>query len=293
MVSTASPFDGPMPGGPPGPPVELVHIDGADVVERNLRRFDGQVVLITAGADGIGAATARRFANEGASVVVADVDGVAAQVIVDELVSKGLKAAGITCDVSVAADAQAAVNYTESTYGRLDVLVNNAGIGPMGNVYSHTEDEWDRVFDVNVKGGFLMSKFAIPLMRKTGGGSILFTASVGGLRGTMRFLAYTASKAAIVQMVRSMALDHGRHGIRVNAICPGATRTPRWAANNPPMEASFAAATPVAQRIATPEEQAAVFAFLASKDASFISGQEITVDGGVSVGQMIPMLLEP
>jgi meso-butanediol dehydrogenase / (S,S)-butanediol dehydrogenase / diacetyl reductase len=257
------------------------------------RRFEGSVVLVTGGGDGIGAATARRFASEGASVMVADLSEERANAIAAELVAAGASAAAVRCDVTKSLDAKAAVEATEALFGRLDILINNAGIGPLGNVYSHTEEEWDMVFAVNCKGGFLMSKYAIPVMRKTGGGSVLFTASVGGFRGTMRFLAYTASKAAVLAMVRSMALDHGRHGIRVNAICPGATRTPRWAANPPPIEAEFARQTPVAERIATPEEQASAFAFLASPDAAFVTGQMITVDGGASLGQLIPMLAEP
>jgi meso-butanediol dehydrogenase / (S,S)-butanediol dehydrogenase / diacetyl reductase len=256
-------------------------------------RFAGQVVLVTGGGDGIGAATCRRFASEGASIVVADMNMTGAQSVADELTAAGYPALAIECNVAVASHAEQAIAATADRFGRLDVLVNNAGIGPMGNVYSHSEDEWDLVFDVNCKGGFLMSKAAIPLIRASGGGSILFTASVGGFRGTMRFLAYTASKAAVLQMVRSMALDHGRHGIRVNAICPGPVRTPRWIEMAIPIEAEFARTTPVAERISTPEEQAAAFAFLASSDASFISGQAITVDGGMSAGGYMPMLLEP
>ncbi len=257
------------------------------------RRFEGAVALVTAGGDGIGAAVARRFAGEGACVMVADADGASAARVAAELVDSGCSATPVHCDVSVAADAERTVAAVEAAYGRLDVLVNNAGIGPTGNIYSHTEDEWDRVFDVNVKGGFLMSKHAVPLMRRSGGGSILFTASVGGHRGTMRFLAYSASKAAVLQMMRCMALDHGRHGIRVNAVCPGPCRTPRWAEMAPPFEAEFARGTPLDERISTPEEQAAAFAFLASPDAAFITGEMITVDGGLSTGQLHEFMVEP
>ncbi len=266
---------------------------GRNLVEEGLRRFGGQVVLVTAGADGIGAATARRFGSEGASVVVADIDLDQARDVASEILAMGSRAIAVRCDVSVAAEDEAAVAAAVAEFGRLDVVVNNAGIGPFGNVLSLSEDDWSTVFDVNVKGGFLMSKYAIPALRASGGGSVLFTASVGGFRGTMRYVAYTASKAAVLQMVKSMALDHGRHGIRVNAICPGACRTPRWAVMNPPFEAAFAAATPIEDRISTPEEQAAAFAFLASKDASFITGHALTIDGGMSLGTLQLEMLEP
>jgi meso-butanediol dehydrogenase / (S,S)-butanediol dehydrogenase / diacetyl reductase len=255
-------------------------------------RFAGQTVLVTGGGDGIGAAVARRFAAEGASVVVADVDDTAAERVAGELRATGARAGAVRCDVTSADDARRAVAAADALSGRLDVLVNNAGIGPFGNVTSHTEEEWDHVFAVNCKGGFLMAKHAVPLLRRGGGGSILFTASVGGLRGTMRLLAYTASKGAVLAMVRSMALDHGRHGIRVNAVCPGATRTPRWCADPPPVEEAFARATPVAERISTPDEQAAAFAFLASADAGFITGQMLVVDGGASTGMLVPHLAD-
>jgi NAD(P)-dependent dehydrogenase (short-subunit alcohol dehydrogenase family) len=280
-----------MPTAPPpgtSPPTPTSALAGALP-----RRFEGAAVLVTAGGDGIGAAVARRFAAEGASVMVADVDMAAAEKVAAELAESGSAAAAVQCDVSAAADAARAVAAADDAFGRLDVLINNAGIGPTGNVYSHTEDEWDRVFDVNVKGGFLMSKHAVPLIRRSGGGSILFTASVGGHRGTMRFLAYSASKAAVLQMMRCMALDHGRHGIRVNAVCPGPCRTPRWAEMAPPFEAEFARGTPVDERISTPEEQAAAFAFLASSDAAFITGEMITVDGGLSTGQLHEFMVEP
>jgi meso-butanediol dehydrogenase / (S,S)-butanediol dehydrogenase / diacetyl reductase len=257
------------------------------------KRSAGRVVLVTGGGDGIGAAICRRFATEGAAVVVADARADTATAVADELRDNQHQSLAIECDVTSESSVQASIAATEERFGRLDVLINNAGIGPLGNVYSHSVEEWDRVFAVNCRGGFLMSKYAIPLIRSSGGGSVLFTASVGGFQGTMRFLAYTASKAAVLQMVRSMALDHGRHGIRVNAVCPGATATPRWVQMAPPIEAEFAAATPIAERIATPQEQAAAFAFLASDDAAFITGQLLTVDGGASLGKLNLMMLEP
>lgn len=255
--------------------------------------LSGRVAMITAGASGIGAATARRFCAEGASVVIADMDLDAGSDLAESLPS----AVAVRCDVRVEADCREAVGAAAHHFGGLDILVNNAGIGlPSGTVVTTDPDAWDQVFSVNVRGGFLCSKYAVPHLRRRGGGVILFTSSGGGLQGTTGQLAYCASKAAVIAMVRTMALDHGPHGIRVNCICPGATLTPSLAEmmrSGGMNETLFGSMVPLGGRMATAEDQADVFAFLAGDDARFVTGQFIAVDGGQSSGMFLPSAVEP
>ncbi|MEZ5170010.1 MAG: SDR family oxidoreductase [Acidimicrobiia bacterium] len=264
-------------------------------------RLAGRSALVTGAGSGIGAATARRFAEEGASVTVADVDGEAAFATVDEIVSGGGAAVACTGDVSVADDAVVMVDAAVEAHGGLHVLVNNAGVERTGSVVAMPEEDWDLVFDVNVKGGFLCSKAAIPAIRESGGGSILFTASVGGLWGCTGQAAYSAAKAAVVNMTQSLALDHSGHGIRVNCVCPGGTRTPMATATiemlGPEVvemfEEKIKAIVPFEGRLAEPREIADAFVYLASDEASFITGHALVVDGGQHAGMYIPEIQEP
>lgn len=262
-------------------------------------RFEGKVVAVTGAASGIGRATAQAFAGEGASVVVADVNGDGAEQIAKDIVTGGGRAVGVRTDVTDAQDAEAMVRRAVEEFGGLDVLVNNAGVEWGGTVESTPEQEWDHVMAVNVKGGFLCSKYAVPEIRRRGGGVILFTASVAGIQGVTGQAVYSASKAAVANLARSMALDHARDNIRVNYVCPGGTRTamietimeqlPELAKV---LEDTVRRLVPLGGRLADPGEIANAFVFLASDEAGFISGQALVVDGAQSAGIYIREMLD-
>lgn len=247
-------------------------------------RFENKVILITGGTRGIGLASARLFADEGAQVVIVGRD-----------VDRGTDAARRVLagfepgDVSRADDCQRILARTLEHHSHLDVLVNCAGIIFRNRtVEQTTEEEWDQTFAVNVKGAFLMSKYALPALRESGG-AIVNVSSYVGLVGFAGASAYAASKAALINLTRSMALDHAREGIRVNAVCPGSVDTDMihaaWEQFGNVEEAQrlWAAKHPLG-RIASPEEVAHAVAFLASEEASFITGTALPVDGGITAG---------
>lgn len=251
------------------------------------RRLTGRRAIVTGGGSGIGRAVVERFVAEGAEVVVADRSGQRATETVEALGPLAGRAIAVKADVTQDQDAARMVAAAVAAFGGLDVLVNVAGIVLPGDLDHATEQDFDRTFSVNVKGGFLCSKHALPELRRAGGGSILFTASTTGVEGTPGQLLYGASKAAILNMTRSMALDHGPEHIRVNCVCPGPTRTA-------PMAAFLAASgletrdlvgrVPLGERMAEPDEVAAAFCFLASDDAAFVTGHALVVDGGLLAG---------
>ncbi len=247
-------------------------------------RFENKVVLITGGTRGIGFATARLFAAEGARVVIAGREEAQTTEAARRVPGRG--EAG---DVSRSADCERIVARTLSLHARLDVLVNCAGvIFRDRTVEATTEEEWDQTFDVNVKGTFLMSKYALPALRETKG-SIVNVSSYVGLVGFAGASAYAASKAAILNLTRSMALDHAREGIRINAVCPGSVDTEMihaaWQQFGDVEQAQklWAEKHPLG-RIATPEEVGRAILFLASDEASFITGAALPVDGGITAG---------
>jgi NAD(P)-dependent dehydrogenase (short-subunit alcohol dehydrogenase family) len=254
-----------------------------------LGALNGRVALITGGASGIGRATALLFAREGAAVGVADLDGAGAGAVVREIEVAGGLALGIPCDVSRAQDCRRAVQATLASFGRLDVLFNNAGIIRRADVLGTTEEEWDRVMAVNVKSILLLSKEAVPVMAAQGGGSIVNTASGWGLVGGRNAVSYCASNGAVVNMTRAMALDHGPQGIRVNCICPGDTDTGMLrheAQQLGAVEEAFlaeAADRPLG-RVGRPDEIAQAVLYLASDAASFVTGAALVVDGGGLAG---------
>jgi NAD(P)-dependent dehydrogenase (short-subunit alcohol dehydrogenase family) len=244
-----------------------------------------KVALITGGASGIGRATALLFAREGAAVAIVDINAELGQSAVKEIETLGGRAIFITCDVTKVEDCQRAVETTVATFGGLDILFNNAGIIRRANVLTTTEAEWDRVMAVNVKSIFLMSKVAIPQIEKRGGGSIINTSSGWGLKGGGNSVSYCASKGAVINMTRAMAIDHGRQNIRVNAVCPGDTDTPMLrneAKQLGQLEKEFmaeASSRPLG-RYAQPLEIATTVLFLASNAASYVTGAALVVDGG-------------
>ena len=245
----------------------------------------GKVALITGGASGIGKATALLFAQAGASVAIADINEALGKALEQDIKAQGGNAICMRCDVTRSQDCQQAVNTTLQQLGRLDILFNNAGVIRRADVVETSEGDWDRVMDVNVKSIFLMSKYAIPVMIRTGGGAIINTSSGWGMKGGPKAAAYCASKGAVVNLTRAMAIDHGPQKIRVNCICPGDVDTPmlRFEAQQlGQSEADFlaeAANRPLG-RFAQPIEIAQAVLYLASEAASYITGAAIVVDGG-------------
>jgi NAD(P)-dependent dehydrogenase (short-subunit alcohol dehydrogenase family) len=247
-------------------------------------RFAGRGILVTGAGSGIGRAAAQLFADEGGRVVVVDQDENEAQATVTSIRQAGGEALAIGADVSREADCRGMVERALAAYGRLHVAFNNAGIGASGFAVADEEEvTWSRLIDVNLKGIFLAMKYEIPAMVSAGGGAIVNTASVAGLVGERGIGAYSASKHGVVGLTRSAALDYIGQGVRINAVCPGATRT-RILANwfqDPKVESFILSRHPIG-RIAEPEEIARAVLFLASDDASFIVGQALAVDGGLT-----------
>jgi NAD(P)-dependent dehydrogenase (short-subunit alcohol dehydrogenase family) len=246
-----------------------------------------KVALITGGASGIGRATALLFAQEGAAVAIVDIDVESGESVAREIQAAGGRAIFTPCDVTSAEDCQRAVDAAVKAFGGLDILFNNAGIVRRADVLTTTEEEWDRVMDVNVKSVFLMSKYAIPHMEKRHGGSIINTSSGWGLKGGGNAVSYCASKGAVTNMTRAMAIDHGKSNIRVNAICPGDTDTPMLHNEADQLGQDYQAflaesADRPLRRYAQPIEIARSVLFLASEAASFVTGAALAVDGGGS-----------
>jgi NAD(P)-dependent dehydrogenase (short-subunit alcohol dehydrogenase family) len=247
-------------------------------------RFAGRGILVTGAGSGIGRAAAQLFAGEGGRVVVVDQDENEAQTTAKSIRQAGGEALAIGADVSREADCRGMVERALAAYGRLHVAFNNAGIGASGFAVADEEEvTWSRLIDVNLKGIFLAMKYEIPAMVSAGGGAIVNTASVAGLVGERGIGAYSASKHGVVGLTRTAALDYIGQGVRINAVCPGATRT-RILANwfqDPKVESFILSRHPIG-RIAEPEEIARAVLFLASDDASFIVGQALAVDGGLT-----------
>lgn len=251
-----------------------------------MTRFKGKVVIVTGSASGIGEAAAHRFSDEGASVVLVG----RSKDRLDKVASKLPADRTMVCpaDVAQAKEVDALVKATVDRFGQLDVLVNNAGVVESGEPDEITDDQWRKVIGINVDGVFYGCRAAIPHLEKTKG-SIVNTASVSGLGGDWRMSPYNASKGAVVNYTRALAMDLGARGIRVNAVCPSLTRTGMTddMMDDDKVIAAFMNRIPLG-RVCDPKEVAAVIAFLASDDASFVTGANIAVDGGVSASNGQP-----
>jgi 3alpha(or 20beta)-hydroxysteroid dehydrogenase len=238
-------------------------------------RLQGRVALISGGARGQGAAHGRRLAREGAAVILGDVLAAEGEAHAAALRAEGLDATFVALDVTQAADWDAAVQLAQERHGRLDILVNNAGIVRVAPIVDETDDGWNATLAVNATGVFLGMRAAIPALLAAGGGSIINVASIYGPVGAPGYVAYTASKGAVISMTKVAALEHAADGIRVNAVAPGPVRTPMSEEEG---DASVDI-TPLRRR-AEPEEISSAVAFLASDDSAYMTGSVLTVDGG-------------
>jgi NAD(P)-dependent dehydrogenase (short-subunit alcohol dehydrogenase family) len=253
--------------------------------------LQSKVAIVTGAASGIGRATALLFGREGAAVIGIDLDETGGRQLAAEISASGGRAIFVKADVSQSKDCKRAVEKAVADFGRIDVLFNNAGIIRRSSVVDLSEEDWDRVMDVNVKSMFLMSKLVVPIMAAAGGGSIINTASGWGLTGGAKAAVYCASKGAVVLLTKAMAVDHGPQNIRVNCICPGDTDTgmlrneAQQLGEDATRFLAEAARRPLG-RIGTPEEIAKAVLYLASDASSFVTGTALVIDGGGLAGSV-------
>ncbi|MEC3909219.1 SDR family NAD(P)-dependent oxidoreductase [Sphingobium sp. CR2-8] len=250
-----------------------------------MMRFEGKTAIVTGAATGIGAAITTLLAMEGAVVFAADIDG-------DALRHSDRNIRNHVCDVTSSSQVSAMVQTVVDAHGHIDLLFNNAGTGTIGDVTQTTDEDWDRVFKINVSAIMYACRAAIPHMRRTGGGAIVNTASVSGLAADHGFGAYNASKAAVINYTRVLALDHARENIRVNSFCPGFIANTRLTGGleGLPVRKHFNDLIPMG-RSGTAAEMAEVAAFLASEQASYVTGANIIADGGLAAHTGQPDML--
>jgi NAD(P)-dependent dehydrogenase (short-subunit alcohol dehydrogenase family) len=253
-------------------------------------RLDNKIVLVTGAGSGIGAATALACARVGAYLYVTDCDAASGQALLERLVAEGLTGEFISLDVRNEADCEGAAVRVHERWGRLDVLVNNAGIGHVGDLLHTTGADLDRLYAVNVRGVFNVTRAFLPRMVQLRSGNIINLASIGAVVGVRERVAYCTTKFAVAGLTRSMALDHARDGVRVNCICPGRVETPFVAARlreyaDPEAARAEMSSTQALGRMGRPEEIASAVVYLASEESSFITGTEFIIDGGWSAGK--------
>src|SRR3990170_3772792 len=247
-----------------------------------MMRLKDRVALVTGAAGGIGGATARRFAGEGALVAVNDADAAGVEKLVHEIQESGGPAVAAPGDVTRKGEVGEMVRRVTAAWGRVDILVNNAGINRDAMAAKMTEEQWDQVLGVNLKGSFLCAQAVLPGMRERGWGRVINTSSIGAL-GNIGQANYAASKAGVIGLTKTLALEYAKYAVTVNCIAPGATMTAMLVGVPDKIKEQIIAKIPLG-RIAGPDEIANVHCFLASDEAAFITGQVIFVDGGMSVG---------
>lgn len=253
---------------------------------QDMLNLSGKVAVITGGASGIGLATAELLASFGAAAILIDINEAMGEQAVKGIREKGGQASFQRCDVTSSADCQRAAAEIDSAYGRVDILFNNAGVIRRKTVVELEERDWDLVLDVSLKGVYLLSKYIIPIMERSGGGSIINSGSGWGLKGGDRAAAYCAAKAGVVNLTRAMAIDHGIANIRVNCVSPGDTDTPLLRDEAKQLqqdEAAFLVASASGrplERLGTPRDIANAVLFLASDMSSWVTGSVLVVDGG-------------
>jgi NAD(P)-dependent dehydrogenase (short-subunit alcohol dehydrogenase family) len=248
-------------------------------------RLKNKVAIITGAKSGIGLAAARRLAKEGARVVLADIED--AQPELELMTANGSDAIFVRTDVSIEADVHELFAQAVRKYGRVDILVNNAGIDLSGKATETTEQEWDRLMGVNLKGVFLCSKAAVRHMRDQSGGVLVNVASELGLVGGSDIAAYCAAKGGVIQLTRAMAIDHADDQIRINCVCPGPINTPLLdriieSSSDPQKERQTTIEKTLMNRLGEPEEIANVILFLASDESSYMTGSVVVADGGLT-----------
>jgi NAD(P)-dependent dehydrogenase (short-subunit alcohol dehydrogenase family) len=243
----------------------------------------GKVALVTGGGSGIGRAAAELFAERGGSVVVADLNEAGAKATVERIAAQGRRAEAVRCDVTNAANVEAAVAAVRRIFGRIDAAINTVGILRISPITEAGDDEWSTVLRVNLMGAFHVTQAAMRAMQAQGGGAIVHIASRAAIQVKEGHAAYAASKAGIVQLTKVAALEGARHGIRVNCVCPGFTDTPfTRGAHGEEAFTGWARSCPLG-RVARPEEIARALLFLVSDDASFITGSALVADGGRTI----------
>ena len=247
------------------------------------QRVDGKVAVVTGGAGGIGAATARLLAREGAAVVIGDLLEEQGRAVEAQIADAGGHALFVPMDVTSENDWRRAIQAAVAAYGKLDILVNNAGISGRNTVEETSVELWDRVMAVNAKGVFLGTKLAIPEMRKAGGGSIINVSSIWGLVGSDSSTAYHSAKGAVRIFTKAAAVQYAKEGIRVNSVHPGFVDSPMTIGYHalPGVRETRVAATPLG-RMGTPEDIASGILYLASDESSFVTGSELVIDGGMT-----------
>ena len=247
----------------------------------------GKIALVTEAATGIGRATAIEFARNGAAVVVSDVNTAEGLKTANLIENEGGEATFVECDVSASADVEALISQVLKKHGRLDAAHNNAGVeGARVPLIDLTEEQWDAVMAVNLKGVWMCMKHEIPQMLEQGGGAIVNTSSVAGLMGMKGSTAYATAKHGVIGLTKTAALEYADRGVRVNAVCPGAVRTPmteRLMGNDPEREAMYMSIQPIG-RFGTTAEIANMVVWLCSDAASLVTGTAIPIDGGVMAG---------
>jgi meso-butanediol dehydrogenase / (S,S)-butanediol dehydrogenase / diacetyl reductase len=248
-----------------------------------MRRLEGRVALVTGAASGIGRATAQLFAEEGAYVYLADVNGAGAEGAAAQMATAGLAARPLAADVSLGQDVTAMFRAVEKLHGRLDVLVNNAGLNVRSDFRHLSDADWARIREVNLDGVVRVARDGFALLKASGRGSLINVASIMAHRGLRQLTAYSATKGAVTALSRGLAVEYAPFGIRVNALCPGFVHTALTARalKNPAIEKALVESTAM-RRLGQPEEIARAALFLAGDEASYVTGAELAVDGGMS-----------